>query len=106
MENCDEKISWQKKCCPILDTCVTGVPIKLSLTIVGILVPAVLAGAGYIAGEAITETVKTSLIHSFALIPLALFVISLLLVTFLYRLTQEKLDGYAQEIAQRKAKQQ
>ena len=84
----------------------TGVPIKLSLTIVGILVPAVLAGAGYIAGEAITETVKTSLIHSFALIPLALFVISLLLVTFLYRLTQEKLDGYAQEIAQRKAKQQ
>ena len=83
----------------------TGVPIKLSLTIVGILVPAVLAGAGYIAGEAITETVKTSLINSFALIPLALFVFSLLLVTFLYKLTQEKLDGYAEEIAQRRAEQ-
>lgn len=83
----------------------TGVPIKLSLTIVGILVPAVLASAGYVAGEAITEAVKTSLINSFALIPLALFVFSLVLVTFLYKLTQEKLDGYAREIAHRRSAQ-
>lgn len=81
----------------------TGVPIKVSLTAVGILVPAVLASAGYVAGEAITEVIKSALINAYALIPLGLFAAALLIITLLYKLTQEKVDGFAKEIAERRA---
>lgn len=81
----------------------TGVPVKISLTVVGILVPAVLNASGYVAEQPITDTIRRALTNAYALIPLGLFIVALLLVTFFYRLTQEKVDGYAKEIAERKA---
>ena len=83
----------------------TGVPIKIALTVVGILVPSVLNMAGYVANEPITEAVEVALANAYSLIPLGLFVVALLLVTFLYKLTQEKVDGYAKEIAARESVQ-
>lgn len=80
----------------------TGVPVKVALTVVGILIPAVLNAAGYVASAPITDTIRRALTNAYALIPLGLFIAALLLVTFLYRLTQESVDGYAKEIAARK----
>jgi GPH family glycoside/pentoside/hexuronide:cation symporter len=80
----------------------SGVPIKVSLTAIGIIVPAVLSASGYVAGQDITESVKTALINAYTLIPLGLYVAALLVVSFLYKLTQEKVDQYSKEIAERK----
>lgn len=78
-----------------------GVPVKVALTIVGILVPAVLASAGYVANEPITETVKNALANAHGLIPVGLLALGFLMLTFCYKLTKEKVDGYAREIAER-----
>lgn len=83
-----------------------GVPIKVALTIVGILVPGVLGAAGYVAGQPITESIKVALANAYSLIPIGLFVFSFILLTFLYKLTREKVDRYAAEIAERKSTSQ
>lgn len=83
----------------------TGVPVKVSLTVIGILIPAVLKATGYVANEPLTEAVKSALINSYSFIPLGLFVCAFLLITFLYKLTQEKMVQYADEIAERRAEQ-
>lgn len=80
-----------------------GVPIKISLVAVGIIVPGVLGAAGYVAGEAITETIAVALANTFALLPVALFVFSLVILTFCYKLTRERVDRYSKEIIARKA---
>lgn len=79
----------------------SGVPIKIALTAIGIIVPAVLASSGYVANEPITESVKTALINAYAMIPLGLYVAAFLIITFLYKLTQSKVDQCAKEIAER-----
>ena len=80
-----------------------GVPIKIALVAVGIIVPGVLGASGYVAGGAITEAISVGLANAFALLPIGLFVFSLLILTFCYRLTREKVDQYSREIASRKS---
>lgn len=78
-----------------------GVPIKVALLLVGILVPAILGSAGYVAGQEITDKVANALSNAFALIPAGLYAFSFLILTFCYRLTRERVDQYAKEIAER-----
>ena len=78
-----------------------GVPIKVALLLVGILVPAILGSAGYVAGQEITDRVANALSNAFALIPAGLYAFSFLVLTFCYRLTRERVDQYAKEIAER-----
>lgn len=81
----------------------SNIAIKIALTSVGILIPALLAATGYVAGAPITAATVSGLAHAYGLVPAAINLVCLLLLTFFYKLDRKTIDQYLVEIEQRKA---
>lgn len=81
--------------------------LKTAIISRGTIIPIVLASAGFVAGAdpaTASLALKTAVINVFVLIPGFAALLSAVLLTLFYRLTNEKLEMYQNEINERKAK--
>lgn len=78
-----------------------NVATKISLTAIGIIVPAVLASTGYVAGAEVTQATKTALANWYNIVPAIVYGLSLITITFGYKLDRKTVDGYLKDIQER-----
>ena len=82
-----------------------NIPIKVAIVTRGLLISAVLGITGFSASIAVEEasmSVKNGIAAGFTLIPAVFLIIGLLIVTFGYHLTDDKIAECSAEIAKRK----
>lgn len=83
-------------------------PLKIGFVARGVVIPAVLAAAGFVSGMAAGDAdvaLQLGICNGFMVIPAILLVVAALLLFFGYRLTPKKLNEYQAEIDARKAQE-
>ena len=83
-----------------------NISIKVSILAIGIIVPAVLASTGYVAGAEVTEATKIALANWYTLVTAAVYALAFVVVTFGYKLDRKTVDKYLKENQERRAKEE
>ncbi len=82
-----------------------GLPIKVAILIRGLIITAILAGTGFVAGMDATPELVKGITNGLTLIPAGFIFVGLICITLLYRITPKKLEEMQSEIQARKVKQ-
>lgn len=77
---------------------ISNVPVKIAILIVGIMIPAILGAAGFVAGGPITETVSSGIANGITIVPMVCYAMAFLTITFCFKLSRKRLNELQEEI--------